>query len=186
MTSIGRNKNGVKHMNEVTKLIPRPFRDIITSELEIREFQKACTKAKPGSAEWAILGICGGGDTLARFSAEAMIKAAARLGLVALGAFAAISSAPVALGVGAVLAGLTSLPALMIAGGGALVVYGSASVCASLATGSFLSLGLGLASLTAGWISLEYHNMIPFGLAEKTIINPLAEAFAGPLAQAIR
>lgn len=166
-------------MSSLISIIPRPIRDIISGPIEIADWKNSFQSAKPGSAQSAIFGTLGGGAFVLPL-AERMVKAALRLGFVALGVFAVMSTGS-ALGVGAVLAGLISLPALAIAGGGALAGYGCASICSSLAIGSFSSLGVGLASLAAGWIVLELHDIVPFGLAEMAIINPLAETCARPL-----
>lgn len=86
-----------------------------------------------------------------------------RIALAVAGVFTLMNSAPVfALVVGA----LVSLPATMIAVGSLGMYYGSAAVIASLATGSFATLGYGLLSIGLGYGAIQYYRTIPIGIIE--------------------
>lgn len=86
-----------------------------------------------------------------------------RVALAAIGTFALINSAPaIALAVGA----LVSLPTTLIAVGAMGMYYGTAGVIASLATGSFATLGMGLLALAGGYLCIQNYMIFRFGILE--------------------
>lgn len=93
-----------------------------------------------------------------------------RVAAAAAGVFLLLStpSPLIALTLGA----LISLPTAMMALGGTAMYLGYLDVIASLANGSFATLGLGLVTLAAGYYCIQRYNVIQCGLIE----NRLPEA----------
>ena len=145
--------------------IPRPVRDLIGCPLEIRARHVAAHDTKSGIVKHEINEILDK-PVFVRPLAEKMLKAAYRTVVAALGALAVYQLSVGSLGVAAGIGALVSLPAVAIAGGSFLAYQGATAAISALATGSFQTLGLGLAALFGGWLALEHHDMIPIGLAE--------------------
>lgn len=165
----------------MTLIIPRPLRDFITVPYDINNYKNDCQRAASdyGSEGMAVLGMFGGGF-VSKPLAHMLINAGLRVATVALGVFAFSTfggSAPVALAFGAVI----SLPSALIVAGCGLLKFGVAAIIASFASGSFASLGIGLAASAGGWLALEYHDFLPWGIAEYALFEPIAKNLAEPL-----
>lgn len=167
-------------MNQV---IPRPIRDIVDGVVEIRGVVNFARGQEAGSAGAAALGIFGTGFLILP-PAEKLIKATARIALVAAAAFALFKSNG-SLPVAATIGSLLSLPATAIFAGSGLMCYGAMMTANAVSSGAFVNLGLGLASLGAGYMTLEYHDFFAFGIAESCLINPSAKQFAPTVVRAL-
>ncbi len=119
--------------------------------------------------------------------AEKMIKSAFRITISASAVFFIIksqSSVPAA----AVLGTGLSLPCALVAGGGWLLYNAGTAAKAALATGSFKSVAIAIASFVGGYCALEYHENWLFskqmsktfcevGVLEWFLISPAAESW---------
>lgn len=162
-----------------SKIVPAPIRDIVFTQFEIRNCRDDMRGAQPGSADAALIGVFGGGVVSQPLAAK-LIGATSRVALAAIGAYA-VSSFGLSLPVAAVLSGIVSLPALSIAGGSWILYHGVAASVSALATGSFTTLGIGVACLAGGWITLENYDVAELGLAEQCVISPLCTKYSEPL-----
>lgn len=161
-------------------IIPRPVRDIVVGPFEINHRVNQIRNTGPDSAASAIVGIFGGGF-ITLPPASKMMAASARLSFAALGAFA-LYKAGSSIAIAAVLGATVSLPSVAIVGGSWLLYHAATALTASLASGSFMTLGIGMASLAGGWLTLECHDIIPFGIAERLIVNTLVNAYSQSVA----
>lgn len=144
--------------------IPRPARDIIEGFTSIRNTAQVAEDPNQPEAINAIFSIIGGG-AFTRPPASKMICAMLRTSLAAL-AILTVCKLGLAVPVAAVVGSLISLPAVIIAGGSWMMYHGATAVMAALATGAFPTLGIGLACLAGGYIALELHDIIPFGIGD--------------------
>lgn len=152
------------------------MRDIVMGPSLIREPIKQVNAAGPDSGLSAMVSLFGGG-VFTLPPAERMVKAIGRIALAALGGMALYAfggSATVAAALGAVV----SLPATAVAAGSWMVCHGVAAAVGSVASGPLAALGIGLAYAAGGWMTLEIHDLIPFGLGD-LCLEKGAEA-AGP------
>ena len=143
-------------------LIPRPVRDLFDAQAAHDLLERT-------------LGSSGNNFAISLFRAvtnqaigSLKYSAVIRTALAALTYFAVVKTGA-ALPIAAVLTGIVSLPTLAIGTGTVLVYHGIAAIAASLSTGSFVTLGLGLSAAAGGWLTLEYHDILPYGLGEGVI-----------------
>lgn len=166
------------------QIIPRPVREIVAGPFLSRNAFSAISEGcEQNQGINALVGMFGGASVTLP-PAKEMISAMLRTGLVAAIALALLKTHS-SLAVGAVLTGIVSLPALAIAGGSFLLYSGCATVYSTLATGSLTTLGIGLACVAGGYLTLELHDICPIGLAETFAILPMADAYAKPLTELI-
>lgn len=111
---------------------------------------------------------------------EKLIKTSLRIVLVAVAAFT-LSQFAGSLAVAATIGALVSLPATAIIAGSWLLYYGAMMTTSALSTGAFTTLGIALASIAGGYITLEFHDIFAFGIAEYGLIDPCATHFAPSL-----
>jgi hypothetical protein len=164
------------------QIVPRPLRDIVAGPYFSRNAVSAVMRGcEENQGMNAVIGILGGGH-ITLPPAKQMIRAMLRTGMVAAIALALIKTQG-SLAVGAVLTGIISLPAFAIAGGSVLLYSGCAAVYSTLASGCLTTLGIGLAFAAGGFITLEMHDIYPIGIAESTMIEPMADAYAKPLSE---
>lgn len=155
-------------MSPIT-LIPRPLRDLALGPLEI--YFKTGKDPKVNSQYGT-----GGYRPEERLAQAVLHVALAALGYLVV--FNMGGSSAIAATMGSVI----SFPAVAIVGGSWLLYNAGASAVAALASGSFGTLFTALISLWAGYGLLEYHDAVPFGVAEH-VISKITEKVKQPLAQ---
>ncbi len=132
-------------------IIPRPLRDIVMAPYQAK-----------AAAHAPLIVVESGKPHIS--PAEKMISAILRVILAAIGFFILLQ--PVNMALTAAILGVLSLPSVAIIVGSALLWYGGTAACAALAVGSFSSFSIGVGFFMLGWVTLEYHDIIPFWLAE--------------------
>lgn len=159
-------------------ILPRPVRDVVMAVPRMKGTFSAFTSKGDGLDEvrgaLASTGIPAIG---VRAQAKQMIVGALRLALLAAGLFTVSrmgwQKAP-AIAIGAVV----SLPTVAMAFGGKMLFNGMTLVKSSLTSGALESLAKGFALLAAGFITLEWHDVVsPFGLLDNAI-DSTAEKYA--------
>lgn len=156
-------------------IIPRPLRDMVAGPYQLDRLKKTSERSGPESGFNAVIGILGGGS-FTEPTARKIVCAPLRIGLAAAGVFALMKfgAAPLVAGC---LGGVFSVPSLAVAGGGYLAYYGGVSAISALASGSLAELAIGFAAIASGWITLEYHDILPLGIAEFVLVQPIAQKF---------
>lgn len=153
--------------------IPRPISDLIAPFAHTAKINKIL-KTSDRSTVPALKCLT---REVQKYMDRDMIHAVLRTALAAGCAFALYKLGG-SLAVAATVGALASLPTVALAGGSYLLYLGGSATIAAVSSGSFSTLGIGLATLAAGWITLEYHDLIPLGIIDQNIIQPLANAYA--------
>jgi hypothetical protein len=155
-------------------MIPRPIRDIVGTffylrNLDLISLRQAVSEAGPKGQESEQLLAAMGKQEYTNLLpiANNMIKATFRTVVAACGVFAVVQggySVPVAFVLGAV----SSLPTTLVAVGAVVAYQGTALVITSLTTGILSQLGMGLSSVTLGYIVCEFYDFryFEFGITE--------------------
>jgi hypothetical protein len=159
------------------QLIPRPVRDMVTAPSDTKKAYQGIHQMGIGGQ--AIIGMFGGGR-LTLPPAERMAKAALRISLAALGAFFALKMSW-HLGACALLGGMVSLPATAIAFGTYFLGIGLCATKTALAKGTLSALATCLGGIVGGYLTLEAHDIVPFGVGE-IVIDRAAKTLAPSIA----
>lgn len=157
-------------------LVPKPIRHLFAESQPLRKEVKAFSKkGRPGDLTNAIFTVFAApiNTTLnmwAKDVAQKKAEAVIRIALAATGAGILCYSGG-AVATSAVAASLISLPAVAIASGTCLMAQGITAVVSSLSTGILTELGIGLVTFASGWLALELHNVVPFGIMEMSSVG---------------
>lgn len=163
------------------QLVPRPFRDILDLRSAVRTVS-GLASAGPGSAQNAILGVLGGGF-FTRQAGSKVAMAAVRTAAVALAGLALYAAGSGVTGAALALSSVVSLPVTALAVGGFCLYKGAALSVAAIGANSLSTLGYGLALAAGGFATLEFHDILPFGLMEP-FFSKVAEPLEEPLINA--
>lgn len=140
-------------------IIPKPIREFINHPIRI------------------VTSACSGNANYARFvtsvRTKQLVELALRTAVAAAGVYAVAQGGSLGLALG--LGSVVSFPATMLAVGGYAAYVGVSAIASSVAMGSFVALGMGLATAFAGWLTLECYDFMQFGTLEYCIIQPLGD-----------
>lgn len=154
-------------MNHLQLLIPRPLRDIIMGP---KALSITVNPLEDNSNDIFTLKL------IEPSLEKQVISAITRVALTSLALWAISSTNSQAATL--ILGSTISVPTTAIFEGTRLMMMGGFTSITAIASNSFTSLATGLASLAAGWIMLEKHDIVAFGLAEVFIDK--ATVVAGP------
>ena len=155
-------------MNHLQLLLPRPIRDIIMGP---KALSITVNPLEHNSNDIVTLKLIE--PSLEKQVVSAITRVAlTSLALLTLSSFTHEQPSTIILG------SFISAPTVALFEGTRLMMMGGSSSITAIASNSFTSLATSLAYLAAGWIMIEKHDIVVFGLAEAFIDK--ATVIAGP------